>query len=97
MPAATLSLVGVKSSAMPTSSQNANSMASARVRILPRRLSAPVSQNANMETEKNGGPNFLAEWREVRGLTQKEVAAAVGTSEGNYSDLEAGKRGLSLR
>jgi transcriptional regulator with XRE-family HTH domain len=40
-------------------------------------------------------PNFLRAWREHRGLTQAELAEAVGTTGAVISLLESGNRGLS--
>lgn len=39
----------------------------------------------------------LREWREKRGLSQDELAAAAGTSKGYLSDLERGKRPFNER
>lgn len=51
-----------------------------------------------METQdKNGGPNFLREWRTYRNLTQAELAAEVGTSTNMIQYLETGERGLSAK
>ncbi len=47
--------------------------------------------------DKNGGPNYLQAWREFRGLTQAELAAAVGTNQNMIGYLEAGERGLSAK
>jgi transcriptional regulator with XRE-family HTH domain len=49
------------------------------------------------ETDKNGGPNYLQAWREFRGMTQAELAAAVGTNQNMIGYLEAGDRGLSAK
>lgn len=41
--------------------------------------------------------NHLRAWREYRGLTQEELAEAVGTSGNVISLLESGDRGLSQK
>lgn len=51
-----------------------------------------------METQdKNGGPNYLREWRKFRGMTQQELAAAVETNANMIQYLESGERGLSAK
>jgi transcriptional regulator with XRE-family HTH domain len=47
--------------------------------------------------DKNGGPNFLREWRAFRGLTQQQLAEAVGTNSNMIQYLETGGRGLSAK
>lgn len=50
-------------------------------------------QSANMTWKaepKNGW--YLKEWRRARGLSQEELAAAIGSSKGYVSDLERGER-----
>ncbi|AIT81245.1 hypothetical protein JI59_16395 [Novosphingobium pentaromativorans US6-1] len=47
--------------------------------------------------DKNGGPNYLQAWREFRGMSQAELAAAVGTNPNMIGYLEAGERGLSAK
>lgn len=49
--------------------------------------------------DKNGGPNNLKAWREYRGKSQEELAAAVEppTSATMISMLESGDRGLSAK
>ena len=42
-------------------------------------------------------PNRLQEWRKLRGLTQLELAEAVGTTALVIANLELGQRGLSDR
>lgn len=96
MPAAFANSVGLNGSSMPEHSHIAKSVASGLIRKLPRCQISAASHNANMELAKNGGPNYLKAWREWRGLSQKDLASAARTSEGNLSDLEQGKRGLSL-
>lgn len=50
-----------------------------------------------MAEDKNGGPNYLQEWRELRDLTQEELAEEAGTTGSVISLLEAGDRGMSLK
>lgn len=54
--------------------------------------------SVGMESQdKNGGPNFLREWRTYRKLTQQELAALVETSANMIQYLESGERGLSAK
>lgn len=41
--------------------------------------------------------NHLRAWREYRGMTQADLAAAVGTNANMIGYLENGKRGLNLK
>lgn len=50
-----------------------------------------------METEKNGGPNYLQAWRKFRRMTQEELAERVGTTKAVISLLESGDRPLSAK
>lgn len=52
-----------------------------------------------METSKNGGPNYLRQWREYRRMTQEELTGAMDppTTGSVISLLEDGERGLSLK
>lgn len=55
-------------------------------------------QNAGMEDQnKNGGPNYLREWRLFRGLTQQQLATKVSTNANMIQYLESGERGLSAK
>lgn len=47
--------------------------------------------------DKNGGPNYLREWRTFRKLTQQQLAEAVGTNSNMIQYLETGERGLSAK
>ena len=100
MPAASASLDGLMVVSMRLNSHITNNCASAEVRKLPRGLDIADPHNANMNSDShqeiNGGPNFIRAWREAKGRTAASVAKAIGTSPGNYSDIENGKRGLSL-
>lgn len=49
------------------------------------------------DQEKNGGPNFLREWRTFRKMSQAELAEAVGTNANMIGYLENGERGLSAK
>ena len=57
-----------------------------------------LTQIVSMEDqEKNGGPNFLREWRMFRKLSQAELAELVGTNANMIGYLENGERGLSAK
>lgn len=57
-----------------------------------------MSQTVSMSgDDKNGGPNYLKAWRDFRGLTQAELAEAVGTNSNMIGYLETGERSLSLK
>ena len=49
------------------------------------------------ESDKNGGPNFLRQWRTFKKLSQAELAEAVGTNPNMIQYLETGERGLSAK
>lgn len=49
------------------------------------------------DADKNGGPNYLKAWREFRGMTQGDLAEAVGTNANMIGYLESGERGLSAK
>lgn len=50
-----------------------------------------------VESDKNGGPNYLRAWREFRGLTQQQLADLVDTNANMIGYLESGERGLSAK
>jgi transcriptional regulator with XRE-family HTH domain len=50
-----------------------------------------------MESDKNGGPNHLRDWRNFRKLTQEQLAELVGTNPNMIGYLESGERGLSAK
>lgn len=50
-----------------------------------------------MDSDKNGGPNYLRAWREFRKLTQQELAEKVDTNANMIGYLESGERGLSAK
>jgi transcriptional regulator with XRE-family HTH domain len=52
---------------------------------------------ALMDSDKNGGPNYLRQWREFRRMTQEQLAELVGTNANMISYLESGERGLSAK
>lgn len=52
-------------------------------------------QTANMALLDLPNENFLAAWRERKGLTQEQLAEKVDTTGSVISLLEAGKRALS--
>lgn len=47
--------------------------------------------------DKNGGPNYLREWRTYRQMTQEQLAKAIGTAPNVIQYLETGERGLSAK
>lgn len=49
------------------------------------------------DQDKNGGPNYLREWRIFRGFTQQQLAEAVDTNANMIQYLESGERGLSAK
>lgn len=49
------------------------------------------------DQEKNGGPNYLREWRTFRKMTQEQLAKAIGTAPNVIQYLETGERGLSAK
>lgn len=52
-------------------------------------------QNAKMEFPEFPNENFVAAWRERRGMTQQQLADAIGTTGSVVSLLESGSRQLS--
>lgn len=52
---------------------------------------------SRMAGDKNGGPNFLREWRTFRKMTQEQLAEKVGTNPNMIQYLETGERGLSAK
>lgn len=61
--------------------------------------SSPQCDNHAMDDEDNinGGENHLKAWREFRGMTQDDLADAVGTTQGQIAHLEADRRALSAK
>ena len=51
----------------------------------------------NERTLPPRGPNRLREWREARGMTQEELAEAVGATPLVIANFELGQRGMSER
>ena len=47
--------------------------------------------------DKNGGPNHLRAWRTFRGMSQDELARAIGTNANQVHYLETGERSLSAK
>lgn len=54
-----------------------------------------VLHNAKLELADLPNENFVAAWREKRGMTQAQLAEAIGTTSPVISLLESGKRQLS--
>lgn len=50
-----------------------------------------------MADDKNGGPNFLRQWREFRKMSREQLAELVGTNTNMILYLENGERGLSAK
>lgn len=48
-------------------------------------------------SDKNGGPNYLRQWRMFRKLTQEQLAEMVSTNANMIQYLETGERGLSAK
>ena len=98
MPALAESSVGV-GFAMPVISQIAKNNASPFLSSLPNAPDFALAHIANMETDKNGGPNFLRAWRLHRKMTLQELADAVvpPTTAGVISHIEQGERALSAK
>lgn len=86
-------------SCMATMSQIVNISSSRRFHNLCVDVSQALSHNVTMDSgdNKNGGPNYLRDWRERRKMTQAELAEAVGTNANMIGYLEAGERGLSAK
>jgi transcriptional regulator with XRE-family HTH domain len=55
------------------------------------------TDNAGMDSDKNGGPNHLKAWRTFRGQTLEQLAVAVDTNANMIGYLESGERGLSAK
>lgn len=72
--------------------------ASEKYNNLPISAFQAVRHNAYMdEQESNGGANHLRAWRAYRGLSQLELAEAVGTSHQIIGYLERGRTQLSAK
>lgn len=55
-------------------------------------------ENCDMDDQdKNGGPNFLREWRLFRKFTQQQLADRVDTTANMIQYLEKGERALSAK
>lgn len=94
MPVAVANSVGVS---IPVSLHRANLFARGKVCALRDDFQHAVAHTANMETEKNGGPNYLQAWRRHRNMSQEELAEAIGTTKAVVSLLESGNRPLSAK
>lgn len=96
MPAASRSAFAVGRSMRPTS-HIVDAISRPDIHNLSKALPCPFGHTVNMD--KNGGPNNLKAWREHRGMTQEDLAAAVvpPTTATMISMLETGDRGLSAK
>lgn len=57
-----------------------------------------MSHSVSMtDRDKNGGPNYLRQWRVFRGMSQSALADAVATNANMIQYLETGERGLSAK
>lgn len=75
----------------------ANPFASHKVCGARDAFSLGIAHNANVETEKNAGPNYLKAWREFRRMSQEKLAEEIGTTKAVISLLESGQRPLSAK
>lgn len=55
------------------------------------------SKESGLHQENNGGPNHVAAWRKVRGLSQKEIAEILGVTVTHIWLLEHGERKLTAK
>jgi transcriptional regulator with XRE-family HTH domain len=97
MPALVANSVGVGAVSMPIYSQIANGRASRKICRLRDVPNGDTLQTATMETEKNGGTNYLQAWREFRRMSREELAAKVDTTGAVIWHLEQGERALSAK
>lgn len=96
MPLASTSAFGVGAS-MPVLSQIVTAVARPDFHNLCDASDFTECDIARMDSDKNGGPNYLKAWREFRRLTQDQLAEKVGTNANMISYLESGERGLSAK
>lgn len=66
-------------------------------KMLVEGIFAPAHTRCMDEQSKNGGPNYLRAWRTFRGMTQEQLAKAIGTAPNVIQYLETGERGLSAK
>jgi hypothetical protein len=80
MPAASTSCLG-EGLSMPALSQIVTCGATPKFHNLCGERNITECDTALMDSDKNGGPNYLARWREFRGrMTQQQLADKVGTN-----------------
>lgn len=91
------SAVGVAGLDMPVTLQIATIRSRCDYCNLREEIRWGMLHDANMDKSKNGGPNYLQEWREYRDMTQEQLAQEVGTTASVVSLLESGERGLSAK
>lgn len=94
MSAAVANSVGVMGLDMAPSLHRANQFASLKVCGARDDLGWPLAHTAYMA---DADRNYLKEWREFRGMTQDQLAEAVGTNKAVISLLENEKRPLSSK
>jgi len=97
MPASFARSVGLGGISMSLYSQIANFEARNKIHRLHNASKRLPSQNAKMETEKNGGLNYLQAWREFRRMSREALAERVGTTGAVIWHLEQGERALSAK
>jgi transcriptional regulator with XRE-family HTH domain len=97
MPAASTSCLG-EGLSMPALSQIVTCGATPKFHNLCGERNITECDTALMDSDKNGGPNYLARWREFRGrMTQQQLADKVGTNANMIGYLESGDRGLNAK
>lgn len=98
MPIASASLVGVICS-MSANFADCKGIGKNNLCSCAKDWNFPALQTAEMADDKNGGPNYLRQWREYRQMTQEQLASACEppTTGSVISLLEEGERGLSLK
>lgn len=96
MPVASTSALGVGLS-MPDVSQIVSLDASPFFHSLCGASNFTECDIVAVETDKNGGPNYLRAWRTFRKLTLDQLAERVGTNANMIGYLESGERGLSAK
>jgi transcriptional regulator with XRE-family HTH domain len=82
---------------MPPLSQNVTTVATPYFHSLCVPRLVTECDIGRMDSDKNGGPNYLRAWREFRKMTQEKLAESVGTNANMIQYLETGERGLSAK
>ena len=95
MSAALARSVGVSVSSIPPLLHIAKGVANGKCCKSGKAFDFARLHNADMDESDQRTGNNLRAWRTFRGMSQEELAAAVGTTAAVISLLEAGKRGVS--